>query len=203
MSDAWAAQYTDPRRYRTWPSEEVIRFIASVRDEVGRTALDLGCGAGGNLWGLTALGFEAYGIDPSPAARTIARENYLAMVPGVKQAPVYHGSAHEIPFPDEFFDVIVETMTMQHVMPPQRGLAMMDCRRVLKPKGRMLSVHLVVPTDYEEVFPGVPPAFIYQSEMLTEEWERCAALRVEREVTVCRWQGFLRTTYAVLTLAKE
>lgn len=176
----WDEQYQDPHRYRTWPSEEMIRFLAPMvyaTDNPPR-ALDLGCGAGGNLWALLSMGFSAYGLDPSPQARAAA--GLTLRRHGYAHAPVYYGTAESIPFPDAFFDVVIETMTLQHVI-ERRDQAFRECARVLRPGGAILSVHLLAGTNYAAVFPGVPAAHLAPDvSALAAEWERVPDILVSR-----------------------
>lgn len=200
---AWDEQYLDPRRYRTWPSEEMIRFLAPRVFDPGNPprALDLGCGAGGNLWALLDHGFNAYGIDPSPQAR--ARAGVTLHRHGYAYAPVYYGTAETIPFPDEFFDVVIETMTLQHVLGENRPVAFAECRRVLRPGGRLLSVHLASGTDYEDVFPGVPAAHLVLPSALLKEWT-AAGFEVENSTVVIRQPvgRDIQTIYSVAHVVK-
>ena len=206
MTDTWADQYEDARRYRTWPSEEVIRFIAGLPPTPEpRRALDLGCGAGGNLWALLKMGFEAYGVDPSPAARAVARE-VVAERLGLEPAtvPVYHGTAEAIPFPDAFFHVLIEVTTVQHVTDQFVRLAVVqECARVLRPGGRLLSVHLLEGTDYTSVFKGAPPVSLAPTVgALGETWRGDGTVAIERMITTERTMGMLTTRYGIIHATK-
>ncbi len=67
--DGFAACSADIR------NEELVRFVSRCEPiEVRglRKFLDLGCGAGANLWMLAREGFDAYGIDSSPTALNLA-----------------------------------------------------------------------------------------------------------------------------------
>lgn len=195
--DAWEDQYSDPGRYRTWPSEEVIRFMADASPPL--RVLDIGCGAGGNLWALLMAGHDAYGIDPSKAARRSAQA-VVSQRCGLEGArvPVFHGYAQSIPFPDGFFHRIVEVTTLQHVLDiDTRRLVREECRRVLAPGGCMLSVHLIQGTKYEDTFgPLAPPALLPTAFVLGGEWNSAGFL--VDDTTIVDRVGSGRVSYAVM-----
>jgi len=67
--------------------------------------LELGCGAGNNLWFFAEQGFDTYGIDGSKSACTIARE-----VCNSKNLKVTIQQAYfdKLPFENESIDIIVD-----------------------------------------------------------------------------------------------
>ena len=70
----WDRQYRSNDGFRRWPWEAVVacvsrRYAAVPREERrGIRMLDLGCGAGGNLFFLASEGFRAVGLDSSQEA---------------------------------------------------------------------------------------------------------------------------------------
>lgn len=104
---------------RHWFSGIARRITRTVG--VGRV-LDVGCGNGLLLREFARLGWEAYGIDPSPWAKQCA-EGY----------EVYQNTLHGAALPDNHFDAVTNTAVLEHVARP-RGYVE-EIIRILKPGG--------------------------------------------------------------------
>jgi 2-polyprenyl-3-methyl-5-hydroxy-6-metoxy-1,4-benzoquinol methylase len=78
---------------RNYASAERDSAYASLADKVGGRVsaggrvLDVGCGAGGLLSQLAARGYDAHGVDPSPAARDTAGRRGLNVAAQLSDAP--------------------------------------------------------------------------------------------------------------------
>jgi len=94
------------------PDQHVIDFIEGnkINPYKHKRILDLGCGNGRNSLWLVKNGFEVYGIDFSKSAIDFCKEH-------VKGAKFIVGYAQQLPFKDEFFDVVIDAGTI-HVNPP-------------------------------------------------------------------------------------
>lgn len=108
---------------------------SGLRSLGGRDLLDVGCGSGAGLLRLIALGAEPdrmSGIDLMPDRLADARR----LLP---QADLRLGSAHELPFPDRRFDLVVQETLFSSVVDPglQEAIAL-EMRRVLRAGGRIL-----------------------------------------------------------------
>jgi 2-polyprenyl-3-methyl-5-hydroxy-6-metoxy-1,4-benzoquinol methylase len=114
-------------RYRglqTWVDRYWFSGIArriTRQAGVGRV-LDVGCGNGLLLREFVKLGWEAYGIDPSPWAKQCA-EGY----------EVYQNTLHGAALPADHFDAVTNTAVLEHVAQP-RGYVE-EIIRILKPGG--------------------------------------------------------------------
>lgn len=102
------------------------------KDVSGRV-LDVGCGAGSFTAKLSREKpeLEVYGIDISKKAIGIAKKDF----------PNIHflvADAYQLPFPDNFFDVVVMKCVLEHLDNPSKALA--EVRKVLKPKGLFWSM---------------------------------------------------------------
>ena len=111
------------------------RVLARARGRV----LEVGVGTGRNL-GHYPNGIELTGLDLSfqmlgrAASRAAARGNH---------APLVHGNAEALPFPDASFDTVAATCVFCSVDDPVQGLA--EIRRVVRPGGQVLLLEHVRP----------------------------------------------------------
>lgn len=103
---------------------------ALVRRELGHlpagTAVDVGCGMGGNTAVLRDLGWRIVGIDYSPASVEAAARRRLMVV---------RGDARLLPLADESVDLVLSTDAWEHVAEHERVAA--ESARVLRPGGTL------------------------------------------------------------------
>lgn len=95
----------------------------------GGRLLEVGCGSGQALRVLGELGWDAEGVDFDRAAVERARARGLS---------VRLGSLREQGYAAESFDAVVMSHLIEHVPDPLSLLE--ECRRVLKPGGRLVAV---------------------------------------------------------------
>jgi len=98
-------------------------------------AIDIGCGAGRSTRFLKELGFDAVGLDISPAMLKEALRQDMAgtYVPNV--------STDSFPFPDESFDLALSTWAVPELATPAAlDQFIREAARVLKPHGRLFVV---------------------------------------------------------------
>lgn len=96
----------------------------------GARALDVGCGAGGELRRLASLGWEVFGIEPAPGlAQRVEVE--LGLEPG----RIFEATAQDAAFPEEAFDLVTITHTLEHLHDPAAVLA--RTRMWLRADGRL------------------------------------------------------------------
>ncbi|MCS6284995.1 MAG: class I SAM-dependent methyltransferase [Nitrospira sp.] len=94
----------------------------------GGTLLDVGCGAGGYLSAMQALGWKVLGVDLSPQAARIAHESY-----GVQ---VKVGTLETAGVPDRSMTMVTMVHAIEHVPDPISQLR--QCHRVLQTGGRLV-----------------------------------------------------------------
>jgi SAM-dependent methyltransferase len=92
--------------------------------------LEVGCGSGRFLSRMRKAGWEVQGVELDPVAAELAREQFAL--------PVFAGTLPEANFPEGSFDAVVLSHVIEHVYDPV-GL-LKECRRVLKPGGRLTIV---------------------------------------------------------------
>ena len=117
--------------------------LVNVQD--GWTMLDVGCGGGFTIRRLVKRSKDAqvYGIDISEESVTKARQVNAEVLD--KQVYVTQGSAEQLPYNDEMFDLVtaVETVYFWPNLPD----CLQEVRRVLKPGGKFAIMVEVVDSD--------------------------------------------------------
>ena len=106
-----------------------INAICEIKNDT--KVLDVGCGIS------TVLHFidgERYGIDP-------LADKYKQVYSYPEGIDIRKGFGEEIPFPNEYFDIVFCSSALDHVTDPQKTIG--ETRRVLKPGGYfVLSVEI-------------------------------------------------------------
>ena len=143
---SWDPTWEQVFRARDWgryPPEELIRFVArnffraSERKQI--KILEVGCGAGANLWFLAHEGFDAYGVDASETAIVKARRR---LQEDNLSAQFQVGDIVTLTniFPGTQFDAVIDVACLQHNRPQTIPFILDQIWSVLKPHGRMFSM---------------------------------------------------------------
>lgn len=135
-SDKMKSASTDPnefRQYRSGEAKRVLEAAARYGVEIaGRDVLDLGCNDGVLTARHQALGPRTLvGVDIDGPAIERARRNF-----GDQGIDFVVSGVDRIPLADESIDSILCFDVFEHVSRPAEILA--ECRRVLRPGGKML-----------------------------------------------------------------
>jgi len=115
----------------------------------GEVALDLGCGAGLDLYFYAqAVGAQGkvYGLDISDAMVARAKENMKKT--SVENAEIRRGESDDLPFGDNFFDVVASNGIYN--LSPDKEAVMRQVYRVLKPGGRTVFSEIVLKEPLSE-----------------------------------------------------
>ena len=113
-----------------WRKHAFLSGLSYLEGLAPGRLLEVGCGNGRFLRHATAAGWHAVGIDFDPVAVRSARR-----IPGV-EARV--GDLRGAGFGDAEFDAVVMNNVIEHLAGPAGVLA--ECRRILKPRGRLVLV---------------------------------------------------------------
>lgn len=90
--------------------------------------LDIGCGTYPYFLSHTAF----------KSKFAIEREGSTMEMPGIQWLTLDLNSAPEIPFPDDYFDVITLLAVIEHIDPDRVVLLFSECHRALKSGGRLI-----------------------------------------------------------------
>jgi ubiquinone/menaquinone biosynthesis C-methylase UbiE len=130
--DAFSAGYEthrgerDPGGYHELLDELESDFVA--RFGTGLDVLEVGCGTGLVLRRIAQFARTAQGVDLSPGMLEYARARSL---------DVREGSATQLPFPDDSFDVTCSFKVLAHVPAIEQALG--EMARVTRPGGHVLA----------------------------------------------------------------
>jgi SAM-dependent methyltransferase len=139
--DTWAEGYEAAGR-RNWARDEPTWGIFSVPESdlslfpvtvEGLDVIELGCGTAYVSAWLARRGAHPVGIDNSEAQLANARrfQGEFAI-----EFPLLHGSAEEVPFPDESFDLAISEYGASIWCDPYRWIP--EAGRLLRPGGRLV-----------------------------------------------------------------
>jgi SAM-dependent methyltransferase len=103
---------------------EVLPYVGSGK------LLDVGCGVGVNLKSFQGLGWDVTGVEMSAAAATKARE--------LVGDCIHIGALENIALPEESFDLIVFSHSLEHFYNPKTAL--LRARQLLKPRGLLVII---------------------------------------------------------------
>jgi ubiquinone/menaquinone biosynthesis C-methylase UbiE len=118
------------------PINKGLRLLGlrMFRPKEGMSILDVGCGTGSYLDFYKRYKCNLYGIDTSPAMMELAQQRLG------DAAELYLGSATEMPYPDQTFNLVVSMLVIHEMGHPIRLAVLDEIKRVLKPDGRILLI---------------------------------------------------------------
>jgi SAM-dependent methyltransferase len=110
----------------------------------GTRILDFGCGSGGLVYRFRELGLDAYGFDIHERVDYADPEDrrffgFIANPTKDTSNHVVDRDLFRLPFEDDFFDVVVSTSVIEHVIDLPRVMA--EIARVLRPDGFAFHVY--------------------------------------------------------------
>lgn len=127
----------DQRHLNRYPFDTVVQFVFSQRpknlsnDSV--RVLEVGCGAGNNLWFAAREGFQVAGIDASETAINLTRKRFHAE--GLS-GDFRVCDARILPFDDASFDLAIDRAALSHTPKKTISQSIAEINRILKPGGK-------------------------------------------------------------------
>jgi len=129
--------YGKRQQLNRYPFDSVVSFVFRNAPEVGPNEnvriLEVGCGAGNNLWFAAREGFRVTGIDASFSAIEYAKSRFARE--GL-EGDFYVGEFSDLPFAEEAFDLVIDRAALTHTGFSVAELAVEEIHRVLKMGGR-------------------------------------------------------------------
>jgi SAM-dependent methyltransferase len=127
------------RRFRSL----MRRRVASELPSEGVT-VDVGCGTGTFAIGLARERADALitGVDGDPEVLALARGK-----DGSSKVEWREGLAQSLPIDDAAADVVTTSLVIHHLLPGEKGEALAEMKRVLRPGGRLHVADWGVPHD--------------------------------------------------------
>ena len=129
---------------RLYPNEELLRFLGRhfflipIQKRKNIKILELACGSCSNLWMIGKEGFKAYGIDFSDVAIRLGKK----MLKRWKtNASLTRGNFAALPYESNFFDCVIDVLSLYCVPFEQLGECLNGVNRVLKNGGLFFSYY--------------------------------------------------------------
>lgn len=145
----WEDIYGNNREMNRYPHHTLVGFVfrhyGKVQNRGAVAVLELGFGAGNNLWFLAREGFGVAGVEGAPSAVAFARQRFAA--DGLA-GDLRVGDFTRLPWDDGSFDLVVDRGSLTSSARSAVAAALEESRRVLKPGGRLFSM------IYSDAHPG-------------------------------------------------
>jgi SAM-dependent methyltransferase len=113
----------------------VLRWIDELAIPTGQKVLEIGCGAGRCTVALAQRGYLIHAID-SVEGMLNSTQEYAIEVGVSSSVTTSLGDAHNLPFPDGSFGLVLAIGVIPYLQFPQKGLS--EMARVLRPGGFVL-----------------------------------------------------------------
>lgn len=197
VTNSWETDiYSKGRQLNRWPFSDVVADVTRLTagaDRAALSVLDLGCGAGNNVWYFLDAGFQVCGIDISPTAVKVALDRMHEL--GFDAPDLRVGDFTELPWADCRFDLVVDRGSLSQVTIEDAMKTLSEVNRVLKPGGALLNYNLygwnnsgreygleIAPRSYGHFsggrfLGGSPFRTFYEKQLIVDLWK---PLRVNR-----------------------
>ncbi len=140
LEPVWEEEvYRRGRQFNHYPFDLVVSFVHRFcprdkpRSEI--RILEVGCGAGNNLWFASREGFQVAGIDASPTAIAYAQKRFAEEK---LAGDLRVGNFTHLPFDDRYFDIAIDRCAITNSGLTDAKLAVDEVKRVLRRGGTFL-----------------------------------------------------------------
>ena len=138
FDEKWNELYASGERHNNrYPFNSVIQFLfyhsPANKNREDIRILEVGCGAGNNLWFAAREGFNVFGVDASKNAVDLAvsRLNKDGLNGDIRVS-----DATELPFDKSSFDLVIDRAALTHMPKQSIKKSIQEIRRVLKKGGK-------------------------------------------------------------------
>lgn len=136
-TDFWEDSiYSQGRHLNLYPFDVVVSFLFCWRPQEKPSdqvrVLEIGCGAGNNLWFAAREGFKVSGIDGSSSAVKFAKNRFAKE--GL-EGDLREGNFLELPYAENTFDLGIDRCSLVCVGFESQKIAISEMHRVLRPGG--------------------------------------------------------------------
>lgn len=133
--------YSKGKHLNLYPHHAVVGTILSsfskVSDRSAIRILEIGSGAGNNLWFAAREGFSVYGIDGSVSAVNFCKERFKKEN---LESDIRVGDFKSLPWSDNYFDFVLDKGSLECNLKQDIKESIAEASRVLKPGGKFLSI---------------------------------------------------------------
>lgn len=145
---SWDPVWESVHRSRAWgqyPGEDVIRFVnghfRDVEDRSKVRLLEVGSGAGANLWFMAREGFCVHGVDGSQTAVRLSCERLDRECADWRRigGQVEVGELSSLGYPAAFFDAVLDVAAICYSTFKDAARAYAELARVTRPGGWLFS----------------------------------------------------------------
>jgi len=133
---SWDIIFQSPENYKYYdlfkPHEAIPLVASCFKEQEVEKVLDLGCGAGNNLFALQEAGFTLTGVDQSSQGIDLVKKKMKELK---RKAVLVQARFQQLPFPKSCFDALVSVQTLNHGYEADVLAGISEIERVLKPQG--------------------------------------------------------------------
>lgn len=197
--DEWVTRELDGFHSHERYHEVLDEVVAAIAPCPGESGLDAGTGTGNLANRFVAKGVKISGFDQSPQMlRQCSRKS--------PEIETKLGTFFAFPFLENDFDFVATSYALHHLTDEQKLLALAECRRVLKPGGRLVIADLMFLDEEHRCAHMRALQEAGEEGQIAEIQDRCYADR-SRLLTALTELGFATearqlTTYAHLIQAR-
>ena len=180
--------FKEAQRYDDWYDDPQNRFVADLEDHLmlrlllparGERLLDIGCGTGRDLLKFLQMGLDVTGLDASPPMLQVAKKRLG------HRGELRRGSAEDLPFEDNSFDIATLMTTLEFVDDPYKALQ--EACRVAKDRVFLGVLNRYSVKAIERRVKGMFSQSLYNRARFFSVWELRRQVREILGKTPVRW----------------